>query len=79
MVDRAKQITRGNYDKYKIFVLIESQIRLGFVNKTINLNIDHCQYRGKINWNEKFAIAWYSERSILQLLNFGSQSCVQKF
>ena len=44
----------------------------------MNLNIDTYQYRVEINPKEQFAIACYAERSILQLLGFGSQSIVQK-
>ena len=78
LVDRAPQIPRGNYDISKILELIETQFHLVFSNKTINLKIDPYQYRVEINPNEQFAIACYAERSILQLLGFGSQSIVQK-
>ena len=44
----------------------------------MNLNIDPYQYRVEINPNEQFAIAYYAERSILQLLEFGSQCILQK-
>ena len=71
MVDRAPQISRGNYDISKILELIESQFRLVCSNKTLNLNIDPYQYRVEINPNEHFAIACYTESSILQLLGFG--------
>ena len=77
MVDRAPQIPRGNYDISKILELIETQFHLLFSNKTINLKIDFYQYRVEINPNEQFAIACYADRSILQLLSFGSQSIVQ--
>ena len=77
VVDRAPQIPRGNYDISKILELIETQFNLVFSNKTINLKIDSYQYRVEINPNEQFAIACDADRSILQLLGFGSQSIVQ--
>ena len=45
---------------------------VGNYNKS-NLNFDIYQYHVEINPNVKFAIACYSERSVLQLLHFGSQ------
>ena len=48
-----------------------------FSIKTINIQIDADLYRDEINPNEQFTIACYKERSILQLLGFGSQSIVQ--
>ena len=78
VIDRAPQILWGNYDISKILELIETQFNLVFSNITINLKIDFYQYRVLINFTEQFAIACYAERSILQLLGFGSQSIVQK-
>ena len=78
MVDRAPQISRGNYDISKMLELIETQFNLVFSNKTIYLKIDSYPYRGEINPIEQFAIASYADRSILQLLGFGSQFIVQK-
>ena len=75
---RAPQIPRGNYAISKILELIETQFNLMFSNKTINLKIDSYQYRVEIDPNEQFAIAYYADRSILQLLGFGSQFIVQK-
>ena len=78
VVDCAPQISQGKYDISKILELIETQFNFLFSNKTINLNIDSYQYRLEINPIEQFAIACYAERSILQLLGFGSQFMVQK-
>ena len=78
VIDRAPQIPRGNYDISKILELIKTQFNLLLSNKTINLKLDSYQYRVEINPNEQFAIACYLDRSILQLLGFGSQSIVQK-
>ena len=47
-------------------------------NNTSNLNFDIYQYRVEINPNLKFAIACYSEQSVLQLLGFGSQTNVKQ-
>ena len=47
-------------------------------NNKSNLNFDIYQYRVEINPNVKFAIACYSERSVLQLLGFGSQTNVKQ-
>ena len=77
VVDRSPQIPRGNYDISKILELIETQINLVFINKTINMKIDSYQYRVEINPNEQLGIACYADRSILQLLGFGLQSIVQ--
>ena len=44
----------------------------------MNQNIDPYQYRDEINPNEQFDNAWYVDRFIVQLLNVGSQSIVQK-
>ena len=80
-VDRAPHIPRGNYDtrisKILELPVIETQLYLVFINKTINLKIDFHQYRVEINPNKQFAIQYYAERSIMQLLGFGSQSIVQ--
>ena len=79
MVDRAPQIQRGNYDISKILELIETQYLICcLTKKTFNLTTDSYQYRVEFNPNEQFAIACYADRSILQLLGFGSQSSVQK-
>ena len=75
-VDRGAKIPRGNYDISKILQLIENQFHMVFTNKTINLSMDHYQYRVKIDPNVNFAIACYAERSILKLLRFGSQSTI---
>ena len=79
-VDRAPHIPQGNYDTRisKILELIETQLYLVFNNKTINLKIDFHEYRVEINLNKQFAIPCYTERSVIQLLGFGSQSIVQK-
>ena len=58
-------------------MLIETQFNLVFSNKTINLKINSYQYCVKKNPNKQFAIACYSDCSILQLLGFGSQSIIQ--
>ena len=47
-----------------------------FTIKTINLRMNHYQYRVEINSNVNFAIACYAERFILKLLGFGSQLTV---
>ena len=47
-------------------------------NNKSNLNFDIYQYRVEINPNVKFAIACYSERSVLQLLGLGSQTNVKQ-
>ena len=78
VVGRAPLIPRGNYDISKILELIETQFHFLFSNKTNNLKIYFYQYRVEINQNKQFAIACYAERSILQLLGFGSQSTLQK-
>ena len=46
-------------------------------NNKSNLNFDIYQYRVEINPNVKFAIACYSERSVLQILGFGLQTNVK--
>ena len=47
-------------------------------NNKSNLNFDIYQYRVEINPNVKFAIACYSERSVLQQLGFGTQTNVKQ-
>ena len=49
-----------------------------FSNKTINPKLDSYQYRVEIDPNVQFAIACFADRSILQLLRFGSQSILRK-
>ena len=79
VVERGLKIARGNYDISKILDLLYFQFQLAFVNNNkSNLNFDIYQYRVEINYNVKFAIACYSERSVLQLLGFGSQTNVKQ-
>ena len=75
-IDRGAQIPQGNYYMWKIFKLIKSQFNMVYINKTINIKINPYQYRVVINSNVNFAIACYTEYSILKQLWFGSQSTV---
>ena len=76
VVDRGLKIEQGNYKISEILEVIKTQYHLAFSNKISNLYIDHHQYRVEINLNVKFAIACYSDRSVLQLFGFGSQAIV---
>ena len=79
MVVRGPKIERGNKDIWKILDLLDFQFQLSFGNNNkSNLNFDIYQYLVEINPNVKFAIACYSERSMLQLLGFGSQTNVKQ-
>ena len=74
-MERGPKIARGNYDISRILDLLDFQFQLAFgINNKSNLNFDIYQYRVEINPNVQFAIACYSERSVLQLLGFGSQT-----
>ena len=79
MVESGPKIERGNYDISRILDLLDFQFQLAFGrNNKSNLKFDIYQYPVKINHNVKFAIACYSERSVLQLIGFGSQSNVKQ-
>ena len=74
MVERGPKIARGYYNISRILYLLDFPFQLVFgMNNKSNLNFDIYQYRVEINTNVKFAIACYSERSVLQLLGVGSQ------
>ena len=69
----------GNYDISRILDLLDFQFQLACgMNNKRNLNIDIYQFRVEINPTVKFAIACYSERSVLQFLGFGSQTNVKQ-
>ena len=79
VVERGPKIARGSYNISKILDLLDFQFQLAFsMNNKSNLNFDIYQYRVEINPNLKFAIACYSERLVLQLLRFGSQTSVKQ-
>ena len=79
VVERGPKLARGNYDISRILDLLDFQFQLSLgMNNKSNLKFDIYQYRVEINPNVKFAIACYSERSVLQLLGFKSQINVKQ-
>ena len=73
-VASSSTIRRGNYDIENIIELITNSFNKLYVNQTINLKIDLNEYRVKINPYVAVTIACYAENSVLQLLDFISQS-----
>ena len=76
-VDSQQEISQGNYDLSKILEIIQRQLVGMFgVFKPTNLKFNPNQYRFEFNSTVTFAIACYTEHSIIQLLGFGSQSTI---
>ena len=77
-VNHSYTIQRGNYNIEKIIEFITTNFHLLFENQTIDLKMNINQYRVECFTNVNFAITYYAETCVFQLLGFGSQSSVRE-